>query len=239
MTPSPRILQQRPPANERRHNTPGRGLMTHKLRIGCAIAVVLGLSASAASAQPAPRFSPLTPDKMTPEQLAIPSVKRAMDAGKYNPSGFDALVLRNPGLSDAFTGVAKQVYPGIAKMSPDITDKPTLPQGLAEIGILVLSQVWEFPAMFASHGPNAVKEGVSQEIVDAIKAGKRPTGMTPEQAATYDFSSELLKAHKVSDATFANLRKYLSERDVVDLTATMGVYTNSLMLLKVSNNDSH
>ena len=202
-------------------------------------AVAASLLAMAAGAQAAPRFEPLTPDKLTPAQKAVPSVAKALAAGTYNPSGFDALVLRNPGLSDAFQGVAMQVYPGIAKMNPDQSDLPTVSQKLVEIALLQLSYEWDFAPMFASHGANLVKAGVPQATVDAIKAGKRPTGLKPDEAAVYDFSKEFLKTHAVSDATFANLRKFLSEREIIDLVGSMGVYTNSLMLLKVANFNSH
>ena len=40
-------------------------------------------------------------------------------------------------------------------------------------------------------------------IIDAIAARRRPDGMSAAQAAVYDFASELQRAGRVSDATFA------------------------------------
>lgn len=215
--------------------------MTRTLWAAAAACVsALAMSASMASAQEAHRFAPLTPDKMTPAQLAVPSVAKAVAAGNYNPNGYDAVMLREPGLSDAIGAVVAKTYPGMARMSGVANaNPPTVPKGLVEMGILMLSYEWRFPAMFPAHGPGAVKEGVSQETVDAISRGERPAHMQPDQAAVYDLLVELLHKHEVSDAAFAGARKYLSERDMVDLVTTIGVYTNSLMILKISANSTH
>lgn len=197
-----------------------------------------GLTASAASAQAAgPRFEPLTPDRMTPAQRAQPSIAAAIEAGRYNPSGYDAVMLRNPGLAGALGAVAAKVYPGFPAAGTDAP--PTLSKGLAEIAILYLAHEWDFPAMFGSHGPAAIKAGVSQPIVDALAKGRRPAAMSADQAAVYDFCSELIRTHRVGDGAFARLREHLSEREVVDLVALMGTYTNSLMILKVADIDRH
>jgi 4-carboxymuconolactone decarboxylase len=187
----------------------------------------------------AQRFAPLTEDVMTAAQRAVPSVKAALAAGTYNPNGFDAVMLRNPGLQDAINGVAAKVYPMVAQYLGKTDDLPTVPAGLVEIGILLLAQQWDFPAMFGSHGPAAVKEGISQETVDALERGERPAGMKAEEAAVYDFCAELVRDHAVSDQAFQTVRSHLSEREVVDLIMILGVYTNSLMMLKVANIQSH
>lgn len=202
------------------------------------LAVAGGLTASAAAAQAAgPRFEPLTPERMTPAQRAVPAIAAAIEAGRYGPSGYDAVMLRNPGLAGALGAVAAKVYPGFPAAGTD--DPPTLSLGLAEIAILWLAHEWDFPAMFRSHGPAALKAGVPQATVDALAKGRRPAEMSADQAAVYDFCGELIRQHRVSDAAFARLRQHLSEREVVDLVALMGTYTNSLMILKVADIDRH
>jgi alkylhydroperoxidase family enzyme len=176
---------------------------------------------------------------MTPEQKDVPSVKKALAAGKWNPNGFDAVMLRNPGLQDSITAVVVKVYPLVAGLSGSPVDKPAVSPGLMEMAILMLAHEWDFPAMFPSHGPHAVKEGISQEIVDGLARGERPVHMKADEEAVYEFTSELTKKHAVSDETFAKLRAQFSERAVVDFVTTLGVYTNSLMMLKVANIASH
>jgi hypothetical protein len=188
----------------------------------------------------ATRFAPLPKDQLTDEQRSLPSVARALAAGTYNANGFDAVTLRNPGLEDAILAAVAKVYPLVAEylgVAPGA--RPTVPQGFVEMGILLLAQHWSFPAMFGSHGPMAVAAGISQDIVDALSAGERPAHMRTDEAAVYDLFAELIGKHSVSDATFANVRSHLSEREVVDLVTSVGLYTNTIMLMKVANSNVH
>ena len=186
------------------------------------------------------RFAPLPQDKMTPEQLAVFTASKSLGGPTYNPTGFDAIMLRNPGLQNAITAAVAKVYPMVAQFyGIDAAAMPTIKQGFVEMGILILSHEWDFPAMFLSHGPMAVKSGVSQDIVDALAKGDRPAAMAADEAAVYDFCAELIQKHKVSDAAFHAVRQHLSERDVVDLVNCLGFYTNSLMMLKVADSNVH
>jgi 4-carboxymuconolactone decarboxylase len=58
--------------------------------------------------------------------------------------------------------------------------------------------------------------------------------MKPDEAAVYDFVTELSTTHKVSDATFAQTRALLSEQQVVDLTTIAGTYVTVAMLLSMA-----
>jgi hypothetical protein len=195
---------------------------------------------SAAAPVATHRFAPLNEDAMTAEQKAVPSVKKALEAGTYNPNGFDAVFLRNPGLQDVLNAAAAKVYSLVAKLYYGKTDyKPAASAGLVEIGILLLSHEWDFPEMFPSHGPVAVEAGISQEIVDALARGERPARMKADEEAVYEFCAELIRKHAASDAAFDKLRRHLSERDILDLVVTLGLYTNSIMVLKATNIASH
>jgi hypothetical protein len=205
-----------------------------------ALAVSAAFASSAAAQTVAHRFAPLTPEMMTPEQKAVGSIKKALEAGTYNPNGFDAVLARNPGLEDDIAAQAARVYPVASQFYfGHSDDKTTIPTGLMEIGILMLAHDWGFPEMFPSHGPLALKEGLSQAFLDALQQGRRPAHMKADQAAIYDFSAAVIRKHEVSDALFKRVRLYLSERGVVDYTTTLGVYMSSISLLKVANIARH
>jgi 4-carboxymuconolactone decarboxylase len=211
----------------------------HGIQAAAYALAMTGVFATAVAQETAHRFAPLTEDKMTAEQKAMPAVKKALAAGTYNPNGYDAVMLRNPGLQEAMSAVVAEVRSGAGPSVGESKDQPTVPRGLVEIGVLMLAHNWDFPAMFKSHGPAAVKAGISQEIVDGLAQGKRPVHMKADEEAVYNFSAELIGKHEVSDDTFNTLRRYLSERDIVDLVTTVGMYSSSLMMLKVANINSH
>ena len=53
------------------------------------------------------------------------------------------------------------------------------------------------------HHPIALKEGLGRGVADAIADGRRPSGMAADEELIYDFCTELLRNHSVSDATYA------------------------------------
>jgi 4-carboxymuconolactone decarboxylase len=63
---------------------------------------------------------------------------------------------------------------------------------------------------------------------------KRPGAMNSEQSAEYDFATELLRKHEVSDATFRRATDALGEKGVVELTGLVGTYVTFGALINVS-----
>jgi 4-carboxymuconolactone decarboxylase len=70
-------------------------------------------------------------------------------------------------------------------------------------------------------------------VCDAIAEGRRPATMPLDEAAVYNFATELLDTKQVSDASFEAAKKLLGERGVVDLVSVMGWYGTVSMLLNV------
>jgi 4-carboxymuconolactone decarboxylase len=79
-----------------------------------------------------------------------------------------------------------------------------------------------------------VTAGLSEQIVVAVRDGKRPAAMQPDERAVYDFCNELLTTRQVSDATFQAARNVLGgDRGVIDLVATLGAYQVVAMMMVV------
>jgi 4-carboxymuconolactone decarboxylase len=85
-----------------------------------------------------------------------------------------------------------------------------------------------------AHAPLAIKAGLSPDIVSELKANKRPSNMPAEEAAVYDFVTELTTQHEVSDETFNRAKALLGEQQLVDLTAVAGTYIAVAMQLAMS-----
>jgi 4-carboxymuconolactone decarboxylase len=77
----------------------------------------------------------------------------------------------------------------------------------------------------------AEKDGLSPEIATALAAGQRPTGMSDEEAAVYDFCDELHRNQSVSDATYAKALAKFGEQGVVDIISVNGYYTWFAMIM--------
>src|SRR5579871_2071638 len=105
---------------------------------------------------------------------------------------------------------------------------------LTEFVILITARQWTQQYEWGVHQPIALKEGVKREIVDAITEGRRPGGMTDEEAIAYDFATELQHNKSVSDVTYARAVKQFGEQGVIDMTGVVGYYSMLAMILNVA-----
>jgi len=105
---------------------------------------------------------------------------------------------------------------------------------LSELVILVTAREWSQDFEWNFHYPIALKAGIKASVADAIRDGRRPTGMTEDEEIVYDFSTELHKNKRVSDATFARADKRFGKKGVVDLTGINAYYTLLAMQLNVA-----
>jgi len=110
----------------------------------------------------------------------------------------------------------------------------SVPLRLNEMAILITGRYWRSQVEWYAHAPLALKAGLSPEIISDLKARKRPANMKPDEAAVYDFVTELSTKHQVSDETFARAKQVLGEQQVVDLTAVTGTYVTVAMLLAMA-----
>jgi 4-carboxymuconolactone decarboxylase len=110
----------------------------------------------------------------------------------------------------------------------------SVPLRLNEMAILITGRLWRSQVEWFAHAPLAIKAGLSPEIVADLKAQKRPANMKPDEAAVYDFVTELSTKHQVSDETFARAKQLLGEQQVVDLTALTGTYVTVAMILAMA-----
>jgi len=130
--------------------------------------------------------------------------------------------LRSPLLADKLRQVGEH-----------IRFKSSLPTKLNELAILVTARHWTAQYEWFAHHRLAVKAGLDPAIAAQIAEGKKPTGMSPEEEAIYNFSHELHTDHGVSDATFKAVVDKFGEQGAVDLIAVNGYYVFVSMILNV------
>ena len=96
---------------------------------------------------------------------------------------------------------------------------------LSEFAILITAREWSQDYEWSIHYPIAIKAGLKPAIVESLKDGRRPEGMTEDQTIVYDFTIELQRNKRVSDATFAKIEKRFGKKGAVDLAGIAGYYT--------------
>jgi alkylhydroperoxidase family enzyme len=95
------------------------------------------------------------------------------------------------------------------------------PRELAILRVAVLNGAdYEFNA----HVPFALKEGLSQAQLDAMRKDHVPEGFSEADRAVLDYTEAMTRAIRVPDAVFAAARRHFDEREMVELTATVAAY---------------
>jgi 4-carboxymuconolactone decarboxylase len=103
--------------------------------------------------------------------------------------------------------------------------KSALPPRLSEFVILIAARHAKAQYPFFAHEPLALKAGLKPAIVEALRARRKPQEMAADEAAVYDFATELLETRFVSPAAYKAAFGLLGEKGLVDLTALIGHYT--------------
>ena len=106
---------------------------------------------------------------------------------------------------------------------------------ITEFATLLVSRSWSQQFEWAVHVPLARQAGVSEETIDAIREGRRPTSMSAAQALVHDFLSELTNAKGVSQVTYDATLELLGEQGLIDLVGIVGYFTWMSMVLNVAH----
>jgi 4-carboxymuconolactone decarboxylase len=71
---------------------------------------------------------------------------------------------------------------------------------------------------------SARRQGVPETTITAIRE-KHSRGIPPEDAQIVDFTRELIRKHRIDDATFKALRARLGDDGFIQLTGAIGYYS--------------
>src|SRR5437660_3063258 len=143
-----------------------------------------------------PRFPQLTMDQLDEKQKPlgeqIMKVSSVGLGGPYNP------MIRSPVLG-------QRLY----DLFYYLRWQTSVPLRLNEFAILIIGRQWRSQVEWFAHAPLAIKAGLSPAIVAELKLNQRPSTMSTEESAVYDFVTELTTKHEVSEATFKRAKEAL------------------------------
>ena len=103
---------------------------------------------------------------------------------------------------------------------------------LSELAILVTAANWKQQFEWDIHAPIALKAGIPQAVLDAVRAGDPPAGLERDQRALYDLATELHRDRRLSAAAHARAQAELGEQGTIDAIAICGYYALLAMVLK-------
>lgn len=96
--------------------------------------------------------------------------------------------------------------------------------GLRELVILRVAVINRAPYEFIQHAPVALAEGVPQAKVDAVTDWPTSPLFDARERDVLAYADAMTRNVQVDSAVFDRLRSHFSDREVVELTATVAAY---------------
>ena len=211
------------------------------MRILTWIALLIALAAAASGQSgkgtSAPARSAALPADINSDSLnRLPVVKReqmdekgkqvydhvAGGAGKIaSPTGPASIELYSPGAAEPLRTLNEYLRrPG-----------NLLGNSITELAILVAAREGDSQYIWSAHEPAALKAGLTQPVIDAVKYNKDAAGLGEKETVVIRLGRQVLRDHKLDSGTFTKAVELFGKQGTVELVLLMGDYTLNSMLL--------
>ncbi|WP_048438048.1 carboxymuconolactone decarboxylase family protein [Caenimonas sp. SL110] len=171
---------------------------------------------SGAERMPLPEASTLNDEQRGAAQALIDGPRK----GVYGPF---LPLLRSPQLLDR-----------VAKLGEYLRFESVLDARIRELVTCAASRHVSNQFEWQMHEPLALKAGVSQATLDALRVGARPKQLPADEEIALDLARELLATHGVSDGTYGVASEQFGEQGVVELTTLIGYFVMVSWLMNVA-----
>ena len=162
------------------------------------------------------RLPALDIDQLTDRQRAVVAAINAGPRGAADPSiglrGPFSVWVRSPNV-----GMPAQQLGAAVRFDTSLSDQ------VREVAICVVGAFYRAKFEFAMHGPMAVAAGVDAAAVETIRQRGIPS-LPADQAAGHDVAVQLLRDHRIDDATYQTAVDLLGEGGVIELVTIIGYY---------------
>ena len=165
------------------------------------------------------RLIELPPEKQSPEQK---KVFEQLVAGRGRILGPYKIWIHSP-----------TVASGMEHIGTFLNNKGALSKREVEIGILIIATHWKADYVQTAHVREGKRVGLSDEIINALVAGKEPPLTDPHERGVCKFASSLVRGTKLSDAEFAEVETAIGRQGIADTLVLLGYYTSVALGMKV------
>lgn len=158
-----------------------------------------------------PARIPLQSEKTMPEQAALVERIKAERGGRL--LNLYGTLLNAPEIAD-----------GWLKLFTAIRQKSKLSDRFRELAIMRVALLNRADYEYRAHVPFALKAGLTQAQLDALPNWRDSQAFESNDRAVIAYTDAMTRDIQVPDAVFAPLKSFLSDREIVELTATVAGY---------------
>lgn len=162
------------------------------------------------------------PEAMSPEQRE--AAQALIDGPRKGVYGPFLPLLRSPQLLDR-----------VARLGEYLRFDSVLEARIRELVTCAAARHVTNQFEWLMHAPLALKAGVSEATLEALRDGARPKGLPGDEEAALDFTAELLNRHGTSEATYLAAVARFGEQGVVELATLVGYFVMVSWLMNVAH----
>ena len=119
---------------------------------------------------------------------------------------------------------APPIAEGWLKLFTAIRQQSTLDARYRELSILRVAVINGAPYEFKAHVPHGLKGGLSQAQIDSLDAWAVSDLFDARERAVLAYTDSMTRDIRVPEAIIRSLKVFLGDRELVELTATIGGY---------------
>jgi 4-carboxymuconolactone decarboxylase len=108
-----------------------------------------------------------------------------------------------------------------------------------EVAILTTAREMDSQFEWVAHEPEAIKEGVPQNVIDVIKHRRSTAGLDDTDAVVIELGRQIWRDHKVTSETFAKAKSIFGPNKLIELVMLMGNYAATAALLTTVDMQLH
>ena len=173
--------------------------------------------------RPVTRLAPLMEEKLNEAQRALLESLRASPRGR-------SLNIRGPFAAWMYAPEFGQLAQALGAHA---RYKTRLEPRLSEFAILCTARFWKAQYEWFAHAPIALKAGVKEKTIEALRRGRVPATAARDERAIYSFVAELYKTRRVGSRNYKRVAAFLDEAAIVELVGILGYYALIAMTLNI------
>jgi 4-carboxymuconolactone decarboxylase len=165
--------------------------------------------------------------RIAPEGVPVSRLEPIVEASQVPPEGradFEA-VIASRGRINAPQSII-MYSPALSSRATALNDalRSALDPHDYELAVLVAAREFPIDFVWHAHVPTALRVGVSEELVEAIRTGGAVSDATDRERVIVNLGRELIGQRNVTQGTFDSAREELGEKLLVEVLMTMGNY---------------
>jgi 4-carboxymuconolactone decarboxylase len=189
------------------------------------ILVTASVAVAAAQSKPASDINPESLSRLPPPQRDTLDTegKRVWD-----------LIAGGRGMGKTGPAPVSMFSPGVAEPMHHLNQylrKTVAGPRYFELSALLAAREFDQQYEWSGHEPAAVRAGLDQSVIDAVKFNRDVAGLPEKDATVIRLGRALFRDHKVSSELWAKTVEHFGRQGAVEIVATMGDYVMAGFLL--------